>query len=216
MRFVLFTHSLVSDWNHGNAHFLRGIVRELTARGHEVRVLEPRNGWSRENLLADQGSAALERFRDFPFPVLPRRDQRVVPSAYAAPAFEGDFRTVLYDNVGAGGSDLAAYDPAKYGALTGYADDLVDLCRELELTDAVFVGHSVSAKIGVLASLKAPVFVSACSPMVSPTAPAAAPAIAPTVPPATAPTGPPTEPMAAPAAAPARAPPPVPTLLLLS
>jgi spore maturation protein CgeB len=64
MRFVLFTHSLVSDWNHGNAHFLRGIVRELTARGHEVRVLEPRDGWSRENLLADQGPAALARFRD--------------------------------------------------------------------------------------------------------------------------------------------------------
>jgi spore maturation protein CgeB len=62
MRFVYFTHSLVSDWNHGNAHFLRGVVRELMARGHEVRLLEPRGGWSRENLLADRGARAVEEF----------------------------------------------------------------------------------------------------------------------------------------------------------
>ncbi|WP_448187462.1 CgeB family protein [Azospirillum sp. sgz301742] len=58
MRFVLFTHSLISDWNHGNAHFLRGVVRELTARGHAVRVLEPASGWSRANMLADAGAQA--------------------------------------------------------------------------------------------------------------------------------------------------------------
>ncbi|MBA2602322.1 MAG: glycosyltransferase, partial [Acidobacteria bacterium] len=52
MRIVLFCHSLVSDWNHGNAHFLRGIVAELLDRGHEVRVYEPEDGWSREQLLA--------------------------------------------------------------------------------------------------------------------------------------------------------------------
>jgi sigma-B regulation protein RsbQ len=73
-----------------------------------------------------------------------------------APAFERDFKTVLFDHVGAGGSDLAAYDPVKYASLSGYADDLVEICRELGLTDAVFVGHSVSAMIGVLASLEAP------------------------------------------------------------
>jgi spore maturation protein CgeB len=67
MRFVLFAHSLVSDWNHGNAHFLRGVVRALQARGHEVRAFEPADGWSRTNLLADQGELALRRFgRDFP------------------------------------------------------------------------------------------------------------------------------------------------------
>lgn len=75
---------------------------------------------------------------------------------YVAPAFEGEFRTVLYDNVGAGGSDLSRYDPAKYASLDGYADDLIDICRELGLAGAIFVGHSVSAMIGVLASLKAP------------------------------------------------------------
>ena len=73
-----------------------------------------------------------------------------------APAFENDFRTILFDHVGAGGSDLAAYDRAKYANLSGYADDLIDLINELELRNVVLVGHSVSAMIGVLASIKAP------------------------------------------------------------
>jgi spore maturation protein CgeB len=62
MRFVIFTHSLVSDWNHGNAHFLRGVATELLSRGHDLRIFEPANGWSRENLLKDQGPKALEDF----------------------------------------------------------------------------------------------------------------------------------------------------------
>ena len=61
MKFVLFYHSLVSDWNHGNAHFLRGIVRELMARGHEVALYEPADGWSRSHLLADHGERADRR-----------------------------------------------------------------------------------------------------------------------------------------------------------
>jgi len=73
-----------------------------------------------------------------------------------APAFEADFKTVLFDHVGAGQSDLTAYDAEKYSTLSGYVDDLIEICRELGLTQAVFVGHSVSAMIGVLASLKAP------------------------------------------------------------
>ena len=68
-----------------------------------------------------------------------------------APAFEQHFRTVLFDHVGAGGSDLGAYVPNKYACLHGYADDVVEIGRELELNDAVFVGHSVSAMIGALA-----------------------------------------------------------------
>ena len=67
MRFVFYTHSLVSDWNHGNAHFLRGVMRELLARGHEAEALEPKDGWSRANLLADQGQGAEAAFhRTFP------------------------------------------------------------------------------------------------------------------------------------------------------
>jgi sigma-B regulation protein RsbQ len=72
------------------------------------------------------------------------------------PAFESEFRTVLFDHVGAGGSDLTAYDNSKYSTLAGYADDVVEIGRECDLQDAVFVGHSVSCMIGVLAAQKAP------------------------------------------------------------
>lgn len=75
---------------------------------------------------------------------------------FVAPAFEADFRTVLFDHVGAGNSDLAAYDGARYSSLAGYADDVVEIGRELGLKDAVFVGHSVSSMIGILAAEKAP------------------------------------------------------------
>lgn len=64
MRFIFYTHSLVSDWNHGNAHFLRGVMRALMRRGHEALALEKEESWSRENLLTDQGPAALARFHD--------------------------------------------------------------------------------------------------------------------------------------------------------
>ena len=72
------------------------------------------------------------------------------------PAFEDDYRIVLFDHVGAGRSDVSAYDPVRYGTLEGYADDVLQICRELALTDAVFVGHSVSAMIGVLAAIREP------------------------------------------------------------
>ena len=64
MRIVYFTHSLASCWNHGNAHFLRGIVSELLFRGHDVRVFEPRDGWSLANLLAEHGPAGLDAYRN--------------------------------------------------------------------------------------------------------------------------------------------------------
>lgn len=73
-----------------------------------------------------------------------------------AHAFEDDFRVILFDHVGAGLSDLSAYDSAKYSRLEGYAEDVVEIGRALELKDAVFVGHSVSAMIGALASIRAP------------------------------------------------------------
>lgn len=72
------------------------------------------------------------------------------------PAFAEDHRIVLFDHVGAGGSLASAFDKARYSTLQGYADDVVEICRELELTDAVFVGHSVSAMIGVLAAVAEP------------------------------------------------------------
>src|SRR5690349_20020815 len=73
-----------------------------------------------------------------------------------APAFEPDFRVVLFDHVGAGGSDLSAYDPEKYASLDGYSENVVELCSDLGVRDGVFVGGSVSAMIGVLAAKRAP------------------------------------------------------------
>jgi sigma-B regulation protein RsbQ len=75
---------------------------------------------------------------------------------FVVPAFQGTHRNVLFDHVGAGQSDLSAYDRRKYGTLDGYASDVLEICRELDLTDVVFVGHSVSAMIGVLAAKRDP------------------------------------------------------------
>jgi sigma-B regulation protein RsbQ len=75
---------------------------------------------------------------------------------FVAPAFEDEHRVVLFDHVGAGGSDLSAYDEEKYASLDGYAADVLELCAELDLRDVVFVGHSVSAMIGVLAAKAEP------------------------------------------------------------
>jgi spore maturation protein CgeB len=72
MRIVMFCHSLASDWNHGNAHFLRGVVTELQHRGHRVSVLEPVDGWSRQQLAREQGPRALEGYRAS-YPLLPCR-----------------------------------------------------------------------------------------------------------------------------------------------
>ncbi len=72
------------------------------------------------------------------------------------PRFEDRFKVVVFDHVGAGGSDLNAYDEAKYASLNGYASDVVELCDALELSDVVFVGHSVSAMIGAIACIRRP------------------------------------------------------------
>jgi spore maturation protein CgeB len=73
MRIVLFCHSLLSDWNHGNAHFLRGVVTELAKRGHSVRAFEPRDAWSAKNLVRDHGEDALRLALDAYPHVRPRR-----------------------------------------------------------------------------------------------------------------------------------------------
>lgn len=75
---------------------------------------------------------------------------------FITPAFEADYRIVLFDYVGSGGSDLAAYDADRYGRLDGYADDILEICRELDLRDVVLVGHSVSSIIGILAANREP------------------------------------------------------------
>jgi sigma-B regulation protein RsbQ len=73
-----------------------------------------------------------------------------------APHFEDRYRVVLFDHVGAGGSDLSAYDPVRYSSLKAYADDTLAICHQLDLHDVVLVGHSVSSMIGVLAAVTEP------------------------------------------------------------
>lgn len=75
---------------------------------------------------------------------------------FITPAFAATYRLILFDHVGAGHSDLTAYDPLKYSTLAGYAQDLLELCAELALSDVIFVGHSVSAMIGLLAAIVEP------------------------------------------------------------
>jgi sigma-B regulation protein RsbQ len=72
------------------------------------------------------------------------------------PAFADRHRIVLFDHVGAGGSDASAFDERRYASLDGYAHDVLEICDELELRDVVFVGHSVSAMVGVLAAAERP------------------------------------------------------------
>ena len=75
---------------------------------------------------------------------------------YVAPAFEEDHKVVLFDYVGSGRSDLKAYRAERYNALDGYARDVLEICEALALTDVIFVGHSVSSMIGVIASIRRP------------------------------------------------------------
>jgi sigma-B regulation protein RsbQ len=75
---------------------------------------------------------------------------------FVYPAFENDYSIVLFDHVGAGGSDLSAYDVNKYDSLEGYADDILEIIQELDLKDIIFVGHSVSSIIGIMAAANEP------------------------------------------------------------
>jgi sigma-B regulation protein RsbQ len=75
---------------------------------------------------------------------------------FVAPSFEEEYRVVTFDYVGSGHSDLGAYDAERYSSLEGYAQDVLDVCHALDLQDVIFVGHSVSSMIGVLAANREP------------------------------------------------------------
>ncbi|MDB6123167.1 MAG: a-glycosyltransferase, Glycosyltransferase Family 4-like protein, partial [Pedosphaera sp.] len=79
MRIVMFYHTLLSDWNHGNAHFLRGVASELLGRGHDVEVFEPEDSWSYKNLLSEHGEAPLRKFsKAYPTLKATRYDQNTL------------------------------------------------------------------------------------------------------------------------------------------
>ena len=96
MRIVYFTHSLRSCWNHGNAHFLRGVLRELVARGHEVAAYEPAGAWSLQNLLADGGEAGLEPWREA-YPELQDTVRVFDPAADLAPLVDGADAVIVHE-----------------------------------------------------------------------------------------------------------------------
>ncbi|HYK04854.1 MAG TPA: alpha/beta hydrolase [Thermoanaerobaculia bacterium] len=75
---------------------------------------------------------------------------------FLTPAFEKDYKLVLFDYVGSGKSDLAEYDEERYSTLDGYAQDVLEICEALDLHDVIFVGHSVSSMVGVLAAIREP------------------------------------------------------------
>jgi sigma-B regulation protein RsbQ len=75
---------------------------------------------------------------------------------FITPAFADDYRIVLFDYVGSGKSDLGAYDSHRYSTLDGYAQDVLDVCHALELENVIFVGHSVSGMVGILAAIREP------------------------------------------------------------
>jgi sigma-B regulation protein RsbQ len=79
---------------------------------------------------------------------------------FVVDAFTDDHRVVLFDYVGSGGSDLTQYTSDKYGKLDGYAQDVLDICEALDLKEVIFVGHSVSSMIGMLAAIKKPEYFS--------------------------------------------------------
>jgi spore maturation protein CgeB len=171
MKILLFYHSLVSDWNNGNAHFLRGVVSELVARGHDVQVYEPRDGWSRANLLAEHGAAPLDGFRR-EFPALtstlydPRRfdPARVVASADLAIVHEWNDRELIrsiglarrrspnlrllfhdthHRSVTAPRS-MAAYDLRHYDGVLAYGRVIRDLYLERGWTEQAWTWHEAA------------------------------------------------------------------------
>jgi spore maturation protein CgeB len=153
MRFIIFTHSLISDWNHGNAHFLRGVATELVEGGHEVRIFEPRNGWSLQNLRAEYGDAPVAEFEAaYPrvrseFYDLDTLDiERALDGADAAIVHEWnphelvsrvgqhrarhDYRLFFHDTHHRSVTDaasMAAYDLAEYDGVLAYGGVIRDL-----------------------------------------------------------------------------------------
>jgi len=170
MRFVMFYHSLVSDWNHGNAHFLRGYASELVERGHDVVVYEPEEGWSRRHLMAEHGREPLAEFAAA-YPELRGRfysrgaldldralrgaDVVIVhewndPELVAAVGAHRErhrFRLLFHDTHHRAASDpgaLGAFDLSRYDGVLAFGQVLADIYRARGWADRVFVWHEAA------------------------------------------------------------------------
>jgi spore maturation protein CgeB len=171
MRVVLFCHSIVSDWNHGNAHFLRGVARELVARGHDVSIYEPRDGWSRTNLVAEHGPEPVEEFRRT-FPDLPStpydletldldaaldgaslvlvhewNDPRLVRRIGQRRARSGAFRLLFHDTHHRSVTqprDMARYDLRHYDGVLAYGEVIRRIYVESGWTREAWTWHEAA------------------------------------------------------------------------
>ncbi|ACG78497.1 conserved hypothetical protein [Phenylobacterium zucineum HLK1] len=170
MRVVYFTHSLASCWNHGNAHFLRGVLRELIARGHDVRVLEPEGAWSLQNLLDDHGEAGLAAYREA-YPELASEtfgpdldldraldgadlvivhewnDPKLVAAVGRRRAAGGRFTLLFHDTHHRAVSDpeaIRAFDLSGYDGVLAFGETLSEVYRRWGWKDRVFTWHEAA------------------------------------------------------------------------
>lgn len=171
MRIALFYHSLLSDWNHGNAHFLRGIASELLFRGHDLRIYEPRNAWSLKNLLAQHGPKPLEAFRKA-YPTLKSRRydpltldldaaldgvQLVLVHEWNDPAFVARigrhharnraYRLLFHDTHHRAVTDpqaMARYDLSHFDGVLAFGQVLSDLYRKRCWTQHAWTWHEAA------------------------------------------------------------------------
>jgi spore maturation protein CgeB len=162
MRFAFFVHSVVSCWNHGNAHFLRGVVRELRDAGHHVDVWEPANGWSRENLADEHGHAVVEELAArFPSTMYDRTldvdaaldgvDVAVVhewnePWLVAAVG-AADVTALFHDThhrAVTKPAEMARYDLTGYAGVLAYGQAVADVYRARAWHDHVWTWHEAA------------------------------------------------------------------------
>ena len=171
MKIVLFYHSLVSDWNHGNAHFLRGVATELIKGGHEVAVYEPRDAWSVTNLVAEQGEAPIQEFRAR-YPLLRSQtydlatldldralqgadlvvvhewnDHALVRRVGEHRARTGGYRLFFHDThhrAVTAPQEMAGYDLSNYDGVLAYGNVLRDLYLQRGWTQRAWTWHEAA------------------------------------------------------------------------
>jgi spore maturation protein CgeB len=170
MKIVYFTHSLASCWNHGNAHFLRGVLRDLIRRGHAVSVWEPAGAWSLQNLLADHGEAGLAAYRaaypelssvaypaDLDLDAACEGADLVIAHEWNDPALVaglgrlrargGRFTLLFHDTHHRAVSDpdaIRAFDLAGYDGVLAFGEALAEVYRRWGWSDRVFVWHEAA------------------------------------------------------------------------
>lgn len=171
MRIALFYHSLLSDWNHGNAHFLRGIVSELQSRGHDVTVWEPRDAWSVQNLVAEHGDAALHAYQEA-YPSLRSRrydlatleltaalrnvdlvivhewnEHELVRRIGAHRATSGRYRLLFHDThhrIVTASASMAAYDLSQYDGVLAFGRIIRDLYLHYQFVRRAWTWHEAA------------------------------------------------------------------------